>query len=180
MDRSRKLWLVLLALAAGTGLWLRWRDRAVSPPSAIVRQPARTNATVAKAPPPVPVPEPPFSQTTPFMRYELLADRLSWGIPSLMPAFWGYTNRVEVPEVQPRDLLWHRLGDDFEGLLPPLAVIRWTSDWSEFLHRWLDPRLTAPTGVGFFNPNAAYEGQYLLPISKESDFSFGLKYRWSF
>jgi len=34
--------------------------------------------------------------------------------------------------------------------------------------------------VGFFNPNATYEGLKLLPTSKDSDFGFGLKYKRSF
>jgi hypothetical protein len=114
------------------------------------------------------------------MRYEVGGGEMVWGSVTLWPAFWGYDNRVELPEVSARELAWIRLADELEGLLPPLAVVRWTSDWSEFLNRWLDPRLTSRRGVGFFNPNATYEGLKLLPTSKEADFGFGLKYKWTF
>lgn len=126
------------------------------------------------------IPRPPFTATNEFMRYDSTGGELVWGSLTMWPAFWGYAQRVELPEVLPRDPAWQRLADELEGLLPPLAVVRWTSDWSEFLNQWLDPRLTSPRGMGFFNPNATYEGLKLVPVSREADFGFGLKYKWSF
>jgi hypothetical protein len=169
---------VALAIIAGAGvLW--WRRMPVPP--APVGSP--TNAVVSPTARPrleTRVPPAPFAATNDFMRYEVGGGDLVWGSMTLWPAFWGYDNRVELPEVSARELAWIRLADELEGLLPPLAVVRWTSDWSEFLNRWLDPRLTSQRGVGFFNPNATYEGLKLLPTSKEADFGFGLKYKWTF
>lgn len=167
-----------LAIFAG-GLALWWRRSPVPTPpggnvtNGLVRAVARPRLEPQ-------VPPAPFAATNDFMRYEVGGGELVWGSVTLWPAFWGYDNRVELPEVSARELAWIRLADELEGLLPPLAVVRWTSDWSEFLNRWLDPRLTSQRGVEFFNPNATYEGLKLLPTSKEADFGFGLKYKWTF
>ncbi len=168
--------LLLVASLAG----LLWRaQRTPVPPASVAVVPTSTNA------PPRPkleprMPPPPFSATASFMRYELLADQQVWGSVSLLPGFWGYTNRVEVPEVPPRDLLLQNLGEQMEGLLPSLAVVRLTSDWNAFLQRWVDPRLTQPTGLGIFNPEKTFEGLKLMPAPKDPGISIGLKYRWSF
>ena len=168
--------LVLVASLSG----LLWRlQRSPVPPASVVAVPPLTNA------PPRPEIEPhvpplPFGATTNFMRYELLADQQVWGSVSLLPGFWGYTNRVEVPDVTPRDLLLQNLGEPPEGLLPSLAAVRVTSDWNAFLQRWVDPRLTQSTGLGIFNPEKTFEGLTLMPAPKDPGISFGLKYRWSF
>lgn len=179
MTGNRNKVLVGLALVASLA-GLLWRlQRAPPPPAPAVVVPPPASA------PPRPkiglrVPPPPFSATTNFMHYDLLSEQQVWGSLSLLPGFWGYETRVELPDVSPRDVLLQRLGEEFEGLLPPLTVARWTSDWSEFLHRWVDPRLTQPSGLGFFNPNVTFEGLKLLPAPRDPDLGIGLKYRWSF
>jgi hypothetical protein len=176
MGKATKVVAALALVAGGFALW--WRRTPVpTPPGGDL-----THSVVSPITRPrleIRVPPAPFAATNDFMRYEV-GGELVWGSVTLWPAFWGYDNRVELPEVSARELAWIRLADELEGLLPPLAVVRWTSDWSEFLNRWLDPRLTSQRGVGFFNPNATYEGLKLLPTSKEADFGFGLKYKWTF
>lgn len=177
MGKANKVVAALALGAGGLALWW-WRTPVPTPQRGNV-----TNSVVSPVARPrlePRVPPAPFAATNDFMRYEVDGSELAWGSVTLWPAFWGYDNRVELPEVSARELAWLRLADELEGLLPPLAVVRWTSDWSEFLNRWLDPRLTSQRGVGFFNPNATYEGLKLLPTSKEADFGFGLKYKWTF
>lgn len=168
-----------LALAASLAGLLWWFQRSSSPPTPVISGPVPTNSPLPRPKLEPRIPPPPFGATTNLMHYELLADQQVWGSLSLLPGFWGYETRVEVPEVSPRDVLRWQLAEEFGGLLAPLTVVRWTSDWSEFLHRWLDPRLTQPGGLRFFNPSPIYEGMK-LPGSKESDFGVGLKYGWSF
>lgn len=174
--------LIGLAVIAGLAAFL-WSRRAKPvaprPPVAVVPKVSAADQARLRRLEAL-IPRAPFAATNEFMRYDLAGGELVWGNLTLWPSFWGYEQRVELPEVSPRDLAWQRLADEMEGLLPPLAVVRWTSDWSEFLNRWLDPRLTSPRGMGFFNPNATYEGLKLLPVSREADFGFGLKYKWSF
>lgn len=174
--------LISLAVVAGLAafLWSRRVKPVVPVPSVVVPPPAPTAEQLRLRRLVELIPRAPFTATNEFMRYEVDGAEVAWGSTTLWPAFWGYDQRVELPEVSPRELAWQRLADEVEGLLPAFAVVRWTSDWSQFLNHWLDPRLISPRGVGFFNPNATYEGLKLLPASKDSDFGFGLKYKWSF
>jgi hypothetical protein len=180
MTGKRTKIILGLALVASVAVWL-WRLqiplRPTPPPGPALEV---TNRVAVRPERELNVPPPPFNATAQFMRYELLSEQQIWGSLSLLPGFWGYATRVELPDVSPRDFLGQRLGEEVEGLFPPLAVVRWTSDWSEFLNRWLDPRLTQTRGVGFFNPNTTYEGLKLLPAPRDSGFGLGLKYRWAF
>lgn len=142
--------------------------------------PERHRRIVTRPTSPPPGVDPSDTVSTGSLRYDLPSDQKVWGSLSLLPGFWGYASRVELPEVSPRSFLVRQLGEELEEMLPTLTVIRRTTDWGEFLGRWVDPRLSRTTGLGFFNPNVTYEGLRLLPAAKQPDFGLGLKYRWSF
>ena len=75
------------------------------------------------------------------------------------------------------------LPDPVEGpprVLGSRGAPRELTEWDEFLERWVDPRLQRDTGLGLFRPDAAYEALKLPFQQRESGFSLGIKYRWTF
>lgn len=178
MKRKRNILWLGLGMIAGMA-FLLWTQRRLVPVP--VTPPVADPVTFR--PPPGPIdrrPRPPAVRPEFLVRYALPAQENALGTFGRPPARGvapTWTDLIEPPVGVPGPKMAESV---LETFVQPLPGTRWTSEWNDFLERWVDPWLTRETGLGLFRPDATFESLPRLPQLPGAGFSVGIKYRWTF